>query len=367
MAIITFSDIYNAALQRAGQDTSDTTLVGYVKDWINLRYKEVCSVARWPWLQDNQTIRMIAEYTTGTVACTTLTTSIAGTSTVWTKAMTDRKFKFGGFEEIYRIAQWASATGITLADTYNGDTVTADTYQIFQDEYLCPIDWQSIKNIRDLRNGKDLDFIALNMLRDEKPNSYPNDSDPTKYTFLETRDVTRIDIDNTSGTFTTNDRADCVNGDATTAYGNVKKVGSDYLYIQILYGTFKDNGTITGSDSGATADVNEPNGYTEGNVGGVLKILFDPAPYRNILYDCEVIKKPVDLSEDTDEPLIPEEFRDILFYLTLADIHDNLDDSKQRDRWEAKGQTRLMQMINKYRHKMGNPRIRPAYPRVKYV
>ena len=367
MALITFSDLYNAAINRCAQDTSDSTLVGYVKDWLNLRYKEVCSWARWPWLQDNQTIRMIAEYTTGTVDCTTLTTSVTGSSTVWTKAMTDRKFKFDDFDETYRIAQWSSATGITLANTYNGDTVDDGTYTIFQDEYLCPITWEDIKNIRDLRNGNKLEFVAPNILRAENPNSYPEGLDPEQYSILETRDVTRIDIDNISGTFTTSDRVDCVNDDATTAYGNVKKVGSDYLYIQILYGTFKDNGSLTGSDSSATADVNEPNGYTEGNIGGVLKVIFNPAPYRNILYDCEIIKKPVDLSEDTDEPLVPEEYRDSIFYLTIADIYDSLKDPQNRDRWEAKGQSRVLQMINKYRHQMGNPRIRSAYPRTKYV
>ncbi|MFX0022197.1 MAG: hypothetical protein ACFE9S_07710, partial [Candidatus Hermodarchaeota archaeon] len=355
------------AIVRCGQDTSDSTLVGYVKNWLNLRYKETCSLVRWPWLQDNQTIRMISEYTTGTVACTTLATSVTGTSTAWTKAMTDRKFKFTSFEEIYRIAQWSSATGITLADTYNGSTVTADTYTIFQDEYLCPIDWGMIKNIRDSRNGNKLEFIALNVLRADSPNSYPSNSDPDKYSILETRDVTRIDFDSGSGTFAINERVDCLNGDATTAYGNVKKVGSSYLYIQILYGTFKDNGVMTGSDSSATASVNEPNGYTEGNIGGTLKVIFDPAPYRNILYNCEIIKKPVDLSEDTDEPLIPEEFRDCLYYLTMADIYGYLQQKDNRDRWEDKGQIRITQMISKYRHLMDNPRIRPAYSRVKYV
>ncbi len=364
MAIITFSDIYNGAIQRTGQDTSDTTLVGYVKDWINWRYKEICSMARWPWLRGAQTIRMIAEYTTGTVACTTLTTSITGTSTVWTKAMTDRKFKFDGFEEIYRIAQWASATGITLADTYNGDTVTADTYTIFQNEHLCPIDWKDIINIQDLRNGKDLEFVQLREIREESPAPYPNDSDPTKFSYLETRDVTRIDIDTAIGTFQVDETVD---GGTSNAYGIIKKVASSYLYIQILYGTFTDGETLTGATSGATVTVNEPNGYTEGNVGGTLKILFDPSPYRNILYNCDIVKKAVDMSENADEPLIPEEFRDCLFYFTIADIYGYLQQKENRDRWETKALGRQQNMINRYRHKMGNPRIRPAYPRIKYV
>lgn len=307
---------------------------------------------------------MLAEYTTGTVDCTTLTTSVTGSSTVWTKAMTDRKFKFEDFEETYRIAQWSSATSITLADTYNGSTIDDGSYSIFQDEYLCPIDWQDIKNIRDLRNNRDLEFIALNVLRDDVPNPYPSSSDPTKYSILETRDVTRIDVDSITGTFQVDE---IVNGGLSNTYGIVKKVGSNYLYIQILYGTFTDGETLTGATSGAITTVNEPNGYTEGNIGGTLKLIFDPVPYRNILYSCEIIKKPVDLSEDTDEPLIPEEFRDSLFYLVIADIYDDLKQSENRDRWETKGQSRIIQMISRYRHKMGNPRIMPVYPRVKYV
>lgn len=364
MAIIEFQDIYDAALERTGQDTSDTTLVGYLKDWINFRYKEVCSMARWPWLQDNQTIRMLAEYTTGTVACTTLTTSITGTSTVWTKAMTDRKFKFNNFEEIYRIAQWASATGITLADTYNGSTVTADTYSIFQDEYLCSFDWADIVSIMDLRNGKKLERKQLREIREETPAPYPNDSDPTAFALFETRDITRIDVDNISGTFQADE---IIDGGTSNAYGIIKEVGSDYLYIQILYGTFTDNEQLTGATSSATCDVNETSGYTEGNVGHSLKIVFDPPPYRNILYNCEVIKKPVELSGVWDEPLIPKEFRDILFYFAISDIFDYLKQPKDRDKWEVKALSRIMQMKAKYRQQMGNPRIRPAYSRIKYV
>lgn len=364
MSIITFSDIYNATINKTAQDTSDTTLVGYVKDWLNFRYKEVCSLARWPWLQDNKTIRMLAEYDTGTVDCTTLTTTVTGTSTVWTKAMTDRKFKFTDFEEVYRIAQWSSATSIVLADTYNGSTVDDGAYTIFQDEYLCPADWYTVKNIRDLRNGRDLDFVALNILRDDSPNSFPSDTDPTKYSILETRDVTKINVDTITGTFQVDERID---GGSSGAYGNIKKAESSYLWVQILYGTFTDGETITGATSSATTTINEPNGYTEGNVGGVLKLIFDPAPYRNILYACEVIKKPVDMSATTDEPLIPEEFRDCLYYLTIADIYDYLKQPKDRDRYESKGQSRIVQMINKYRHQMGNPRFRSAYPRVKYI
>ena len=176
MAIITFSDIYNGAIKRAAQDTSDSTLVGYVKDWINWRYKEVCSIGRWPFLQDTKTIRMLAEYTTGTVACTTLTTSVAGTDTVWTKAMTDRKFKFDTFEEIYRISQWSSATAIVLADTFNGSTIADGAYSIYQDEYLCPITWDEIKSIQDLRNGEALEFTQLREMRAETPASSPSDS-----------------------------------------------------------------------------------------------------------------------------------------------------------------------------------------------
>ena len=364
MAIITFSDIYNGAIKRAAQDTSDSTLVGYVKDWINWRYKEVCSIGRWPFLQDTKTIRMLAEYTTGTVDCTTLTTAVTGTSTVWTKAMTDRKFKFDDFEEVYRIALWSSATSITLADTYNGSTVDDGTYTIFQDEYLCPIDWREIKSIVDSRNGKKLDLKQLREVREENPVSSANGSDPNAYSILETRDVTRIDTDAQTGTFQVDE---IVDGGTSSAYGVIKKVGSDYLYIQILYGTFTDGETLTGATSSATTTVNEANGYTEGNIGGVLKVLFDPAPYRNVLYNCEIIRKPVDMSEDTDEPLIPEDFRDILFYYAIADIFDFKNRDQDRDRWAAKAQTRQIQMINKYRHVMGNPRIRPCYPRIKYV
>lgn len=92
-----------------------------------------------------------ADYTTGTVSVTTATTAVTGSGTAWTTNMAGRWLNIpqtasdttSGDDEWYQIASVASATSLTLANQYQGGTVTGGTYTIGEVPIL-PEDYQDL-------------------------------------------------------------------------------------------------------------------------------------------------------------------------------------------------------------------------------
>lgn len=80
-------------------------------------------------------ITLTTEYKTGTVAISAGGTTVTGTSTVWTSAMTGRKFTVSGNDEVYDFT-YVSATSGTISPAFTGSAaVTGKSYSIFQDVY----------------------------------------------------------------------------------------------------------------------------------------------------------------------------------------------------------------------------------------
>ena len=373
-----FKDIYTAIMERAGVSTSDTSLIGYIKDWLNFRYFEICSIADWKFLHDVKTIRLLDKYDDEDVDITENTTALTGNDTAWTKDMTLRKIQFDDAEGIYTIARVASATSITLAETYNGDDIDDGGYDIFMDVYPCPYSWRDIVSIRDTEAGRVLEKKLLREMTAENPTMGVGTTNPTAWASHPQKRYTKIIVDtfNDSNTIADVDVGNWFSVATSGAYGWVMARGTDadsntWIIVDILYGTPADNQTITFySDVGTTATgitctVDEATGIQEGNVGDCLVIRFDPPPYQNRMYDVDVILKPTDLTLDYDEPLIPPDFRDILFYFALADLYNYKTDKVNSDKYEAKGMYRLMQMKSKYAIEQ-RPRLRSAYARRKY-
>lgn len=69
-----------------------------------------------------------AEYTTGTVAVTNGSTTLTGTSTVWTASMVPGMFSVGGLFQ--QVCGFTSATALTLCSAWQGPTNSAASYAI---------------------------------------------------------------------------------------------------------------------------------------------------------------------------------------------------------------------------------------------
>jgi len=95
----------------------------------------------WHFLRAEGEITLTAVYETGTVACSQDAAAVTGTGTTWTNAMEGRAFIFATHPLVYRIASVDSATTLTLDRAYVGETVTESEYQISQDRYDLPQDF----------------------------------------------------------------------------------------------------------------------------------------------------------------------------------------------------------------------------------
>lgn len=181
----TFKNIFEDSISRTGLKTSDTTLVTKVKGWVNNRYEELANHYPWRWLYEiDYPQQTTAIYTTGTISVTKGSTTVVGTGTTFTAAMTGRKIKVGSFEEEY-IVTYVSALQLTLNAAYNGTTNTEATYTLFENEFTMPSNCEEIISIRQYRQARQLEKITIRQLRMHNPSSLSFNQDPDYWCPLE--------------------------------------------------------------------------------------------------------------------------------------------------------------------------------------
>ena len=162
-----FNDLFTDLQNRVRVTTGVTATENQSKRYINtaLQDMHLGTDYKLPWAERRAVLRTHDDYTTGTIDVSIGSTTVTGTSTLWTtansygenNARTTGKMLIGGGSDPYRITTVGSATSITLTDRYVA-TATADdaTYIYFEDEYalasdfLRPIDMQSFSDDLDI-------------------------------------------------------------------------------------------------------------------------------------------------------------------------------------------------------------------------
>jgi len=266
----TFETLYTVVRTNCGLKSDDDSLI---KSYINDRYKAVIMKFAWPFVYTKTTLLTTAKYSTGTVT-TNGTTTITGSGMTFTSAMVGRKFKVTGFEEVYTISTYVSATQITLDNAFNGSDSTTNTYEIFQDLISLPSDCALIVALRQARTPIELTPVGIRELFDYDPIPTLTNTDPVRYAYYKLA--------------------------ATTNY---------------------------------------------------QQIMLHPPPYRQIVLDLEYKKVITELSATTDEPLIPEQYRDILKFGAMSDVYLGKRDDTKDTRYlvyESKYNNILSVMLSKY-------------------
>ena len=145
-----------------------------IDGYINDRYQAILAAFPWTRLRIESAIQAVAAYTTGTIAVSTASQTLTGTSTVWTAAMNDRWIRIAGRPELYRFT-YVSATSATIDQPYEGTTAeTAATYSIFQNTFALTEPLEEIESIKNPRLYSDLDMVSTEFL-DEIDPSRTND------------------------------------------------------------------------------------------------------------------------------------------------------------------------------------------------
>jgi len=133
--------------QALGIDVADTTILANVKRSINIAYKDLQGRYRWHWLEREARFQTTDIYETGTVAVTKDSRTVTGTGTSWTSAMVGRYFNCSANEDWYKIIAVASTTSLTLDKPYLEETLTGQSYYIWQKYYQLNTDVKSLLDV----------------------------------------------------------------------------------------------------------------------------------------------------------------------------------------------------------------------------
>jgi hypothetical protein len=88
--------------------------------------------------------------------------------------------------------------------------------------------------------------------------------------------------------------------------------------------------------------------YYENDSSGYQQILLWTPPYRQIVLNCEYKLLITDLAADDDPPLIPEQYRQILKWMTIADCLGLENDDDRSTYYEKKANYLLNDMVARY-------------------
>lgn len=136
MRRLPFAELIEKAASTARAITDDDAYRQTFGGYVNAAYDQLADDVPYLYegMRETNRITIDEDYITGSVAVTSGSTTVTGTSTVWTSAMDGYKFKVLDTDEIYTLT-YVSATSLTLDKAYKGDTDSGLDYIIWQDRY----------------------------------------------------------------------------------------------------------------------------------------------------------------------------------------------------------------------------------------
>ena len=154
----TLTEMQTAFFEGLKEPTGNTALNTIATRYLNTA-SHLIHQEGWPWAERRAVLRTHPGYNTGTVDVALATrTTVTGTSTLWTTAVTGESFNnarvggkltLAGGTDVYTVSAVGAATTITLADGYAGTAaLTTATYQYYEDEYALETDFDRPKDMR---------------------------------------------------------------------------------------------------------------------------------------------------------------------------------------------------------------------------
>ena len=147
----TFSELYTDLLNRTRQDTSSSATATQAKRYINIALYDmhIGYGEKFPWAERRAVLITHAPYTTGTVSISQGDTALTGSGTAWdtVNAFSEKNMRAGGKvriaggDEVYEISAVGSDTGATLSSAYVADDASGESYVYFEDEYALASDF----------------------------------------------------------------------------------------------------------------------------------------------------------------------------------------------------------------------------------
>lgn len=181
-----FSDLYSDLMNRIRADTTVSATKTQAQRYINIALHDLHLGfgEKLSWAERSDVLRTHDNYTTGTVAISKGSTALTGTSTLWntnddfgdTNARTTGKMTIDGGSQVYGISAVGSDTSITLNDPFLKTTVTAASYEYFEDEYDLATDFLRPTDLQMFDTNQEIPLIG----RQEFRRRWPRNKTPGK-------------------------------------------------------------------------------------------------------------------------------------------------------------------------------------------
>jgi hypothetical protein len=384
----TFGDIVNAICEECGISSSDTTDRNRVRRAVNIIYQNISGRKNWYWLNQKCELTLPAYVNAGTASVTqnsaTVTLSIApGPSKKGYWFATD------GFNEIYRIESHAAgSTTAKLSGIYTGTTNTAATYKIWSERLPLPTDCKETVSVWHDNYRKMLDGVGRQEFRriwtlQPRNEGYPQFYSTGDYTDpAQTSSITSLPAVSTRASAGT--RKTLVFSNSLPASISAAITAGDPVVWNISgAGHPSYNGNVyisavsTTSASNDTVTYTGPSEYQESSTAdaAIAVTQLDPAQdydrYRelfvypslnsvNITLHCEYTRQVVPLNNDADEPYIPIQDRDVLYYGGLWKTWKRKRNKEEADSSGQEYLDKLREMESKFQDSTENARLEPS-------
>lgn len=148
---VTFSDLYTDLINKVRENSGLSTTTTLAKRAVNsaLTDLHIMGAEKFPWSERRSTLTLHPSYSTGTVAVTVGSSTVTGTSTLWTttnsynqqNVRVGGKITFAGRFEVYDVTAVSGAGSLTISPAFIGTTDTDSTYVYFEDEYALATDF----------------------------------------------------------------------------------------------------------------------------------------------------------------------------------------------------------------------------------
>jgi hypothetical protein len=326
-----FKDIVDAVCESLKIQASDTESRRRVKRNINTVYlDEVVPFKRWTWNRGSRSLQTEAYVSTGTanVLQNSATVTLSETFATSKKGMF---FTTNGSNDVYRIAQHSAGSAtVTLETPYSGATNTAANFRIWTDAVVLPTDCKEVIEVRHDYRDKPVDNLGLQEWRRLTAVNPRAEGRPVAYTTTAFKDPAPFEAiaslpaavsRSSSGLLKTLTFA--ADMDTFVAAGDqieVSNVGEHSYNGQVTISAVSGTSIIyTGTvafEESDTADISfTVKSRTEASYEAYRELLIYPSvsDKRTTLH-VDYIRNVEPLENDTDEPMMPIEDRNVLYY-----------------------------------------------------
>ncbi len=173
--LTTFSDLYTDLQNRSRKETGVTATEDQAKRYINIALFDmhISFHEVFLWAERPGVLITHPSYSTGTVSVTQGSATLTGTGTLWStnndhgqsNLRAGGKFRVDGTSEIYKILSVTSDTVATATSNYVGTTDATATYVYFEDEYTLASDFLRPVDQHQFADNSNIELIGRNEFR----------------------------------------------------------------------------------------------------------------------------------------------------------------------------------------------------------